>query len=463
MREIKSGGKFKLEDCNEEYDGELFLNDKKGIIRLVLYEDNLRDFFANKIPNKMKFITGLLTSSAKLTLYNCRVIGRHSHNLAQCSIIIDCEYLFDGIIFSEARSIRFNKMYFDIAGIIGWSGLSGFEFPQNDEYVHVVAYRRKESITCKINENTEVSFEANIGTITSDTNCREYKLEQFIEISLQHKDELIINDNMEILKSVISLVSLGIGSVPDIIKIEAFNNNHFYSYDNQKHPKPIRIYDNNLCDENFNEPKWYDLLFSLDDLIIEDGNLMENWFNKYHLMEPISELYLGVLNYKSMSAERMFLNIIQALETYHMRFITNKLKDFNNRIEEIYEPDLVNIILSDTQKSQKYILIRSRLLDLIMAENKIWFFFNSKRTMIDFIDKCVYTRHYHTHYAINKKSKAYAGEDLSIATYILKAILEYYMLQEIGLKQDRINKNIEKASTNIREVLNAFVLKLQDK
>lgn len=64
---------------------------------------------------------------------------------------------------------------------------------------------------------------------------------------------------------------------------------------------------------------------SLSELITQ--NSFECYFDKHEILAPIIELFLEPFYVRGSSETSMFLKIVQALETYHSRFVTNDLNE----------------------------------------------------------------------------------------------------------------------------------------
>jgi len=457
---IKYGGKWKFLNNDMEFNGELIINDSEGVIRLVIYyvDKDMFDLFAkNVIPETSKIINGTLTNSAKISLLDCSVRKRRSHNIAYNTIIIDAKYAVYGMNFANESEAVFYKIDFKVSNIIGWSNLSGFDFPFLEGFSSAITYKFKGNVEYKINEEVTVSLLPRLGNLNLDCNVENITFSQSVLISISHANPQRIEKSVEILNKVLGLISLGIGERPDILKVEGYNSANYYlaGKNNTKIEQAMQIFFDNKYKEKYKESDIFYYLFTLSDLTTGEENLLTNWFSKHELLEPIIELYLSTLNYSNMSIERHFLTLVQALETYHMRFVCNKLPQYLERIEKITGklPDkeqYLNELNDETQRSQDYILIKSRLIDLIIVEFKIWFYFGSRNEQFDFIKKVVDTRHYHTHYAINKKDKALTGIELEEACCVLQLILEYYLLTEIGLSFEHIQKKIKNKEANIR-------------
>ena len=137
----------------------------------------------------------------------------------------------------------------------------------------------------------------------------------------------------------------------------------------------------------------------------------------------------------------IFLNMVQALETYHSRFFYNdKKKKYVESVNRRFEASphfehLKKLLLSDTQMDPNcnYIILVSRLNDLLIGQFNGPF---SEFYMKDdtYAQRIADTRHYYTHYGKSKEAIAFRGDDLYNAIYILRLLLEYYIC--LSLKID---------------------------
>ena len=102
--------------------------------------------------------------------------------------------------------------------------------------------------------------------------------------------------------------------------------------------------------------------FELSKRLIEN-ECFTNFFYKYEKLEPIIELYLQIIESNEMSNIRAFLNIVQALETYHSRFKANTLGEYKKRIDEVILKDRPKDFIENDKKflmanSYKFITCR---------------------------------------------------------------------------------------------------------
>lgn len=168
------------------------------------------------------------------------------------------------------------------------------------------------------------------------------------------------------------------------------------------------------------------------------------------LLEPVFNLYLSLFKYTDMPPEMIFLNIVQALETFHARFFYDNSKDkyFASVIERFGScqnyPDIEKLLLCDTQKDKncKYIILVSRLNDLLIGKND-GLFRDYYVTDAGFAQTVADTRHYYTHYGKSKEKKALKGDKLIDVIGILALLLEYNVCLKLGIdNQEKVRERL---------------------
>ena len=174
--------------------------------------------------------------------------------------------------------------------------------------------------------------------------------------------------------------------------------------------------------------------FYLDDLL--ENNSFKYYFGSYYKLKPIIDLYMELLYIKGISPVRLFLNVVQALETYHSRFKAGSMKEFKDRVKRLTDGRTDKMESFLLGKSKNFITLESRLADLIIAEYQ--FFFRTgdfKRT--EFPSVIANTRNYYIHYneSIKEKTRILSEEELSIYNNCLLIILDYYIYLELGFAE----------------------------
>ena len=71
--------------------------------------------------------------------------------------------------------------------------------------------------------------------------------------------------------------------------------------------------------------------------------------------------------------------------------------------------------------------------------------------MTKFIDLVVDTRNYYTHYSQAKEDKIFPRDELPYVNGILMGVLQYYILQEIGLPMEQIKEKVGRLISSVMQ------------
>lgn len=442
MDEIKWGGNWKSPYNGTTCGGELLISKKEGVIRLVIFhlQDNFPDLHAtNLFPDEMPLLYGEISNGTKVTLLNCKVAKRHNQGFYRDTITIFAEEMFVGGEFGQ-EELRFDKITYVLSNIIEWSGLC--KYVSEFEPSITLKWESQKAITVRLREGVDIVFLPQTGAVPIYSCKKELKLTQEVDVSFCYSSPVEFKDSLEDVKSLISLIDLGIEDNIYIEKVTCYRKEFIGERDRQI---PIGVYLNQPQGSSFQPQIQYNL-FTLQSLHGE--KLLENWFNKYPKLKPVTDLYSTFFAYPQMPIEMVFLNTVQALETYHSRFICDSLKEYKEKVDSILErcPDNERDIhreqfLSETQRDKNinYIILKSRLCDLFICNFEFSFldFYDEKFPYL-LIDSIVDTRHYFTHYSSKKEQKALRGKKLNYAIASMRQVLEFYLLKEIGFSLEYI-------------------------
>ncbi|WP_430616779.1 hypothetical protein IGJ66_000476 [Enterococcus sp. DIV0176] len=183
-------------------------------------------------------------------------------------------------------------------------------------------------------------------------------------------------------------------------------------------------------------------------------SLLVNWFDNYSKVKPVIQTFVGDLQVGSF-IETKFLNACRNIEVFHRVFIEEK-KEIPEDIEDI-RVELLDLLSSKEPIIKQYFgkrinhteegtlsmrikesinkLPSDFLGEIIKFENK-----NLSDSKTKFTRACVNTRNYLTHGSSNKEmyKPMFEKENLSKATKVLDLIIEYFILQEIGVETELI-------------------------
>lgn len=182
--------------------------------------------------------------------------------------------------------------------------------------------------------------------------------------------------------------------------------------------------------------------------------ILKNWFEKEEKLKPVYKLYLASLYNYDMYLEYKFLSLIQAIEAYHRikykgldkymqddeyKIVLDKLKE---KLPNLLEKSFRESLFTKFKYGNEYSL-RKRF--KILFSNSFVEIFKIPRLKLErFIKKVVDTRNYLIHQDNELESVTFHDNEFFHANLILKTLIEVHLLNELGFKNEEINKFYQK-------------------
>lgn len=455
MSEIqKYGGNWKLFEKEKLYQGELHINYDK---RVIVLEILISASEGNPIPRppykgKIPYICGTLFSGAKILLYDCFTRQEHSRVKSYTQQIIYANYAFWGLDLNSVEEIKFTKAIFDFGEIIEWSGLCHYKWEFADDRGSNLMWFHKNPVTFELSENLEITFFPRQESIGGDMYGKEITANQHISIEFAYKNLTAWDSIMEDALCIQYLIGLGVNQKVEIYKAQYCHSSVYMEFSKDDgSPEKVHIPADMIIGTGNIKPtqktKPYYFLYTLDD--IKESDAFIKWRENYSILKPVLDLYFTAFSHTVGTPEMLFLNLIQALETYHARFITDDAKVYPDRVNDLVDSfcqgnsnieQWENFLLDEGQKKNtKRVYLRSRLADLVFANGKLPFWPNGC-WLNDYIRKLVDTRNYYTHYNPANLEKAFTKAELPWVNGHLLSLLEYHLLVLMGFDIDEVRK-----------------------
>lgn len=192
--------------------------------------------------------------------------------------------------------------------------------------------------------------------------------------------------------------------------------------------------------ERSSEPIFQYFLFNNSDIQKQFDSFVFNWFQFHRRSQHIFRLYFDSMNIGFQFGVSRFLNLIQAIESYHAEkaetpSITSKKEVFADNKSQVLKT-VNDRTLADWLKKELsfFPVLRSRLEELMGAAGDVM---DPLVNDVDsFISKVIDSRNYYTHYDPKKKVKAAFGIELEALIYTLRNLLNYQILIECKLGED---------------------------
>ncbi|MGL4503152.1 MAG: HEPN domain-containing protein [Planktothrix sp.] len=184
------------------------------------------------------------------------------------------------------------------------------------------------------------------------------------------------------------------------------------------------------------------MLFTVEDIKDQFGLSIQQWLNAHKEIDSVCNLFFST-KYSRLYLQNEFLNIVQAVESYHRRRRKNNYlleADHTKRIEEILEntPDLHKQWVKEKLHFSNEPTLKDRLKELvqenILVINSLLGFY---KTPDKFIIKVKNTRNFLTHYNKSNENKAAKETELFWMTKILEFLLQACFLSELGCSLEK--------------------------
>lgn len=442
--ELYYKGSGKISYSEKEYECDLYWNKDEGGILLNIISKSRETGTFFKFPLEIPFLIGELSSGLKFTLlYLTRNSVHEYFSDGYTKFSFYADYILFGTASSKSNEQTFHKIRFTLSNIVNWGEISIYEIGEGFTLIN------------KTQEKTKTIFENNMYTITYsitgsmlptieyDILKENISLEQYGSIEITFQEEQTFEIFLNVFEKIKHLIEIAMIKKINVEKVIAYSSKVLYSINNFKAEKSIEIYGKNIRKEKNKEISTIEKIkwISLTDLI--NNHSFNNYFEKHEKLSPILELFLEILYTPFNSHIRIFLNIIQALETYHSRFIASNITEFKKRIRLLEEKGIINN--EETKRflmanSKKFITLESRLADLLLA-NRSMIFDTGELEQTKFPSIIARSRNYYIHYdeEIKQKHKVLSEEELQFYNRSLLKILEYYILLELGFPLNNIN------------------------
>ena len=443
-----------------EYNGIWWLpdNPKKqvsGTLRFTPYEGafldligsfkDIRDMFDTNLEPEI--ILGVTSDGNNITLYKC---FETKTNFSSPDLLTSSFYanlVFIGAHFQDLKYIKFKSISVHYLYLDEWVNISGFDIkPLRKEKEVIIKYKQPEPFQANINDEFKVliNFKSIWPTLSSVQ--KEATIKQKAEIKIETFEEKSFEYYRKIMYHIRNFLSLGIMEPVYPLTIEGITEVNKEMINDKLYNPPVEIY--YKLPDIPKAPKTlhpFDMLFTFKDISDRFEVFLKNWFEKADLLEPVYNLYFGTLYNPRMYLEHRFLNLIQAIESFHQRIHRGEYlsveeykpvyKTLVNAIPDWVRSDLKNR-LKEYLKYGREFSLRKRLKEIFdKYQQVIDRFIENKNT---FIRKVVDTRNYQIHHDEDIKERAAGGEELYRLTQKLKMLLEVCLLTELGFSSEKI-------------------------
>lgn len=411
----------------------------------VFQEDHDHLAVFNRDMRDEVVILGVTSTGVKITLYKCVEIN-FKYNTSS-------KYLVHAIItgdhFKSEEKIVFAKLRVAFANLEEWVGVNVVKSKHGETARELLVHCEAPTvIPVTTSGKQQISLEA-VWHARFDRDRTTIQEETFFNIKFSHPTNLV--SCLDLLRGIQDFLGVAMSKPPFPTRIEAWEKA-------SSAQKVITILFIPVLAYNPKKKYFNEMLFTSNDIRETSDKFVNNWLERREILKPVYNLYFANLHNPSIYTENRFLNLTQAIETYHRRVFGGKYMDDNEFLEGLYK-DFVASIPAHVNKEFRESLtkgkfryaneysLRKRLTELLKKyhDSLPINFLGSNKARIGFIGKVIDTRNYLTHYDETSKENIAKGTDLFYLEQGLKVIMEVILLTEIGFASEKIREIITKS------------------
>lgn len=437
-------GKVVIKGIEPPLDIVIYQNDENNVnfVHINFYNKKDRIGSSALLPYFISTLEVTLSNGGKLLLIDGQRV-QHTSEISYRREVF--KYYFDYLIDGGTKEVqKFSKVYYKVSGIMKWAQKSNFILSQ--EKKHYIDF--SEDTKLLIFETDEYKIEYFVGyNYESDFMKEEIELHQKPTITIESRFPQNIqwfDNKFNQFKTIIELATHKKINYQEL-SVQEVNTEEFSPIEDSILNVSSSFSTIGNTEENYRN----DYLFTCIDLL--ESSDLHQWYVKNEKLKPVLNLYVEAYYSGKSKLENHFLNICQAIETYHARMYTDSKKEYINLCMmklEIYDSSWTKFLIRDEKK--KHILLSERISDL-MFTNRPNHIFSGGFNFYEFPKIISDTRNYYTHYNEKRRNNALEGENLLDAIIILRSLLEYHLLRELGFGEEKCFKIIQEKFMRIRD------------
>ncbi|WP_372008333.1 HEPN domain-containing protein [Paenibacillus chitinolyticus] len=395
---------------------------------------DLHGFLGHFLENEI--ILGVTLLGAPVTLWKCFKRSTHfSLNGFEAMEKYGCQITINGVHFNDKQRMDFDGYKFTFDYLENWLDkqvLTINENRENNTFKSLtIKYEQPEEFELAEIEGIKlvVSYAHSLG----DKNNSKVSINSSAQIVLKSKTKIpleeLLNNYLIKLQNFLSLV---MGKT-------VFPKNIWGVIEEEEVYRDVSVtlkipFSSNKKNGFYKERVPYSLIKENSNMIIN------NWFSGSNDLLPIYDLYFANLYNTNLHLTNRFLNIVQALESYHRRRIGRgefmnkaRYKKLKQKLYEVLEEELENEEVVEMKSKFSHLnemSLKNRIYDLLEKYDlkEIYSEINE-----DLIAKVVLTRNYFTHWDKKYEDKALKELELNDVTTLLMRLFETCLFIELGL------------------------------
>ncbi|MGK6353149.1 HEPN domain-containing protein [Parapedobacter sp. DT-150] len=424
---------------SKEVSGTLTFDIDKSIIELSLASTfgqtrSLED-------NYQELIIGYNDKGKAITLHQCRMISYRETETGIKTCRYRANVIFVGAHFSSIEDLKFDTINGDFSNFYEWLGVSGIIDEEIDFDKIRFEYRRPEEITFTLSDHMTGKFSFGFRCPFPDQTV---SLTQTVSFEIHSKKEAPFKDLVGAMFHFKDFLSLAQFESVKVTSLDVSSSKIYEEHAGERYSKIIEVYLFGNWAKSPKNKSWHQMIFSYKDISLNFNRIIKKWYEIKDRLSPSIDFLVDSVASDRILSENSFLNVVQAVETFHRRFRKNQVLP-----TEEYKA-MKNSIIEDVSKEFKEWLssklhfaneptLHDRLKSLL-SEYDIDLLTDIIDDKEQFIRDIKNSRNYYTHYDSSLKKKAKTGSALFLLTEKLKVLLLCLILRETEFDDIQLNR-----------------------
>lgn len=399
-----------------------------------------------------EIIHGISSIGKPITLYKCLQISANNNfglpgGFTETKFIAHVAFL--GCYFNNPADIQFSSLNVRLANLDSWYNKSCIKYLALETNDHQFLYDLPDPILIQIN-----GYKVQINVYLQEKHSmNSVVVNARVNISISNSIDKKFTDYLGLVRLIQNFFTFAIEKSAFVIDMKGMVNEEITQNEGgMLNSTTIQIYYEPIgWQSNAEETFWANMLLPYSKVEQSLPELIKIWIEKEEKIKPVYDLFFANI-YRPIYPENEFLNLTQAIETYHRGIYGGQYVKDKEYLEGLYQK-LIEAIPQNIPAEFRSSLqngklryanefsLRKRLLLLCkhISEKIPVSFIRDNRTRSDFAEKIANTRNYLTHYSPELKDKAItAGAELFEINQQLELILKICLLEELEILPEKI-------------------------
>lgn len=398
-----------------------------------------------------KVILGSTTDGKLVTLYRSFESSRSMSlpGMPTCKYVV--MYVLVGAHFEREEDLAFDTVRGRLKNLETWTSKFGFDVVETDFKTKTtkVEYTLPAPIEFKVREHVKgkLNFRS---SVPSSKYTNSATIEQMTEIIINHEKAVSLESLLDDFFHFQNFITLGTFEGSHALTIQ-LSNKDVQERLTETITEPVLVevlFQHSITVRPARHKIHWEFLFHYHDIADTFSTIVEGWYSNQTILRPVTDLLFDSFYKSGTFTENMFLNISQALETFHRRCRKNEV-----RPKADHEKMVQDIVGTTNEEHKEWLkgrlhfsnepTLHARLDELVQElSNK-----TLKKIIADkdtFVKDVKNSRNYYTHYDKSTERKAKKGAELFTLTERLKVVLVCAVLKQTGFSPDQIETLFER-------------------